>query len=161
MSTKANMKQKWFFITLGISCCQIKMRALLKILQNDSYALWITSTVWYMRQKMWKILWSTTLTQWWNATGSMLTAEECSRPLLNKRRLQVQPKNKKLTEHSIFEEQKLQSCPSSDGLVWTGLPLGVSIDAGDFANICVAPFTKHQRAQQSQHHSFKRGKICY
>lgn len=87
------------------------MRALLKILQNGSYALWITSTVWYMRQKMWKILWGTTSTQWWNATGSTLTPEECSRPLLNKgRRLRVQPKKPKKKQLIILslEEQKLQ-----------------------------------------------------
>jgi len=35
------MRWKLFFITSGISRCQIKMRALLKILQSDSCALWI------------------------------------------------------------------------------------------------------------------------
>lgn len=117
-----------------------------------------------MRQKMWKILWSTTLTQWWNAKGSMLSPEECSRPVLNKgRRFQIQPKKKKQTKKKqlntlSFEEQKLQNFFRQLPKFWWSSLKRITpwsfIGTEGFANICIIPFTKHQRAQKFQHHRF-------
>lgn len=41
--------------------------------------------LWCMRQKMWKILWSTALPPWWRAAGSALAPEGCNGLKSNKR----------------------------------------------------------------------------